>query len=242
MDTIIIPQQATGFPLVIETLEFLNKMVQDPFSALGHLVGQTTILKGVEREGVLGNYTFTDGFITYNGELLPFVGGASHNLVSIIEIVENVDYNIDIDNNEEFDNLPAYLKKYALLGESPDAVETFSFGSLKRHSTLDKHLVSLHEGSVYIGDIVGVGQSLDALVLDILFTEVPHTKYEVLGNFTLSNDEPIADDDLQWSIRNKTKTGFQLVLKQQNTDFTGVLFEYHLVSTAQSLTFLTVAG
>lgn len=235
MDKLVIPQDATGFPEVIESWEFMNGMVQMPIDGLGHLVGDKCILKGVERQGEVGNISYTDGIITYGGEIMPFIGGFEEAKVSIIVETENANYNTDINDDEVFDNLPAYERRYAKMGDIPGAVATFNFRDLRILYRMDKNLVSHHRNGVYLGNI-SPSVSRDGLIIDIVFPPVPTLTYIVLPNFRLSIGVTISDKDIDYAIRSRTTSSFELVLRTQTTDLVGVLFEYHIVSTSIGVT------
>ena len=71
-----------GFPLEQDTLEFMQKSYRPAFGAIAQLCGNKTILYGVQL--VAGSYT--DGWISYNGELIPFVGAVAAADVVITEL------------------------------------------------------------------------------------------------------------------------------------------------------------
>jgi hypothetical protein len=61
-----------GFPLEQDTLNYMQSSYDAAFQAVAMLCGNKTILSGVvNTAGVV-----SDGWISYNNELLPFIGGA----------------------------------------------------------------------------------------------------------------------------------------------------------------------
>ena len=70
-----------GFPLEQDTLDFMQSSYRTAFAAIAKLCGSKTILYGVEV--IAGNVT--DGWISYLGELIPFVGGVLGTDVVITE-------------------------------------------------------------------------------------------------------------------------------------------------------------
>lgn len=70
-----------GFPLEQDSLQFMQESYRGAFAAIAQLCGNKTILYGVESVG--GN--ITDGWIAYNGELIPFIGGVAAADVVITE-------------------------------------------------------------------------------------------------------------------------------------------------------------
>jgi hypothetical protein len=117
----------SGFPATNKTWRFISDAYSEPLSALATLAGEKTIISGVVTN--VNNFV-SNGYIVYQGEIIPFVGGNSNNNVSIIEEIENVNYNTDSNNNSVLDSQPAYRTKYATLGQIGSIV--FAFSSLKR--------------------------------------------------------------------------------------------------------------
>ena len=87
---------ATGFPGTNKTLRFIQDAFKEPLGALAQLAGNKTIITGVVVDNTNpANVVVSNGFISYNGEIIPFVGGSYANTVTIIEAFENVNYNTD---------------------------------------------------------------------------------------------------------------------------------------------------
>lgn len=100
-----------GFPLDQEVLNHMQESYVDAFKGLAALCGDKTILTGVVVDG--GNVTA--GWITYQGELIPFVGGAHAPQIVIQNLVTSAIFEDNNQHNIEF-------TKYATcgaLGEFP---------------------------------------------------------------------------------------------------------------------------
>lgn len=104
-----------GFPLEQDTLKFLQESYTAALSGVAKLCGNKTILAGVEVTGG----AVTDGWISYNGELIPFVGGSFGAEVVITESATAVTF----EDNTEHD---VYFKKTATCG----VIGEFSFSEL----------------------------------------------------------------------------------------------------------------
>jgi hypothetical protein len=74
---------ATGYPLTNDTARALNEMSKHPTEALAASLGQFTIISGVVDDGT----NLSAGYITYDGELLPFIAGASQPNIEVVEVV-----------------------------------------------------------------------------------------------------------------------------------------------------------
>lgn len=121
---------ATGFPGTNKTLRFIQDAFKEPLGALAQLAGDKTIITGVvNTAGIVSN-----GFITYNGEIIPFQGGNYAATVTIIEAFENANYNTDADNNQQLDSLPAYRTIYAMCGTG--GIDIFNFSELAPLKTI----------------------------------------------------------------------------------------------------------
>lgn len=70
-----------GFPLEQDTLKFMQDSYDAAFQAVANLCGNKTILSGV----VVAGGNVSSGWISYNNELLPFIGGAVGAQVVIAE-------------------------------------------------------------------------------------------------------------------------------------------------------------
>jgi len=131
---------ASGFPGTNKTWRFIQEAFAEPLGALAQLAGNFTIVSGVVHEIVAspsgGVIYYSDGFVSINGEILPFVGGTHQAQCTIIETVENATYDADINNDGILDNLPTYITRYVTFGSG--GVSTFNFAQLKRLKTIDE--------------------------------------------------------------------------------------------------------
>jgi hypothetical protein len=119
-----------GFPGTNKTWRFLQAALGDAISGIAGVLGDKVILSGV----VVTGDQVSSGVIIYNGELYPFEAGEVGADVSIVETVENADYKIDTNNDNLFDNLPAYITKVAKCGTG--GIVTFPFAELVRLTRL----------------------------------------------------------------------------------------------------------
>ena len=126
---------ATGFPGTNKTLRFIQDAFREPLGALAQLAGNKTIITGVVVDNTNpANVVVSNGFISYNGEIIPFVGGSYANTVTIIEAFENVNYNTDANDDTVLDSLPAYRTIYAKCGTG--GIDIFNFSELAPLKTI----------------------------------------------------------------------------------------------------------
>jgi len=65
--------ELAGYPMSQNTYDFMQQSYRNAFAAIAALLGSGTILSGVVVDTGAG--TVSDGWIVYNGELMPFIGG-----------------------------------------------------------------------------------------------------------------------------------------------------------------------
>lgn len=106
-----------GMPVTQTRLDFLQQSYLTAFGALAKLCGDKTILHGVDVAGGV----VSDGWISYNGELLPFIGGAAATKVIIVETTTPFTFADTVVHDVHFD-------RYATLG----SVGGFDFTDLTK--------------------------------------------------------------------------------------------------------------
>ncbi len=74
-----------GFPMTQYTLDFMQQSYRNALASLARLVGEAVIVAGMEESGD----TVADGWISYNGELLPFTGGPRLSTWIVEEVTED---------------------------------------------------------------------------------------------------------------------------------------------------------
>ncbi len=146
-------QNIGGFPFTKESLDFMQSSYRDAFKAIAKLCGDKTIISGVfNTAGVL-----SDGWISYNGELVAFLGGAATSGVVVQETSTNELF-------ENGNNIPVYFTKVAFCG-SP---QTFPFSDLQRLNTMREEkwnsgdVKMLQVSMAYIADnfdVTGMGMN-----------------------------------------------------------------------------------
>jgi hypothetical protein len=77
--------QSGGLWLTQDTLAFLQNGTSTILDAIAKLVGDKAVIEGVVVDGA--GTSVSDGFISYNGQILPFVGGLKTNHIDIETIV-----------------------------------------------------------------------------------------------------------------------------------------------------------
>lgn len=71
-----------GFPLTQNTMAFIQDSYNDVLEAVSRIAGQYVIISGLTQTSP---NVYTNGWITINGEIIPFEGGLGQTNVSIVE-------------------------------------------------------------------------------------------------------------------------------------------------------------
>ncbi|RFM32269.1 phage baseplate protein [Chitinophaga silvisoli] len=87
-----------GFPMTQYTLDFMQSSYHDSLAGISRLIGSGVIVSGMEE---VGN-NVADGWISYEGELLPFIGGPKQSTWIIEEITESRRFADQITRNVYF--------------------------------------------------------------------------------------------------------------------------------------------
>lgn len=125
-------QQAGGFPLETDTIDFLQKSFT-ALQSLAALGGDNLILSGC----IVAGANVSDGWVVINEEVLPFKGGALQAKVVIRESITNKNF-------ENGTNKPVYFERWAQFGTG----ETFVlFNDLVRIKDLKTFRNLPHEAS-----------------------------------------------------------------------------------------------
>lgn len=193
---------STGYPGTNDTWRAVNNAILENAEALAKLCGDKTILVGVELEG--GNYT--DGWVAFNGEILPFVGGAPQENVTVIVTEQTAEY--DADNNADTVNdiLPISQTRHIQFGTG--GVATFPFSDLKRlKSILQLSEFELPDNLVIDAAYVHTDNNFTTELLNKLLGIAAGAEVNVQADWNVVNTESDA------FIKNKP-TDLQRVLKK----------------------------
>lgn len=109
-----------GFPMTQYTLDFMQSSYREALAGLSKLVGNGVIVSGMEE---VGN-NVADGWISYNGELVPFMGGPKQTTWIVEELSESRLFADQVTRN-------VYFTRRARFGSGGNA-----YSSLQRIETL----------------------------------------------------------------------------------------------------------
>ena len=125
---------STGYPGTTESWKFVKDSYEMIADVLGKVIGTDTpiILKGMEQTGKV----LSDGYLSYQGEIYAFIGGAFTGTVVLVEEVTNVEYNTDPANSGQLESLPTYIKRYARNGTPGEGFKDIAYDDFVRLDTL----------------------------------------------------------------------------------------------------------
>lgn len=261
--------ESTGFPGTNKTWRFIQESWREPLEALAKLMGSgALIISGCEiNEGVA-----SPGYISYDGVIYYFEGGEVPitQAVVINTVVEDVEYDVDIDEDGQRDSLPGYETKTIKFGTSASIGNLDDFKRLK--TILELSEFELPNGVVIDPTYIKFTQELldklngieaqakknvqtdwnvsnsnsdaflknkpTALIKRVEYyywippdvptngcsqaftfsTPEPNIGYDVMAtieeNGVATNAELFANTSLQFSVYDKTTTGFKLFLRE----------------------------
>lgn len=156
--------QSGGFPLSAQILAAAQDAYKN-FNAYGQLAGQLAIITGCNDINV---NEVSDGFVSINGELLPFKSSTKSEFVVIVE-------SSDIRGFEDGSAKPVIYKRYVTFG---NAATQYSWSDFRRPLTLFQleDRLKIVEKAVPIGLVAIWGLPADGIPLGW----VPHTPLDGL--------------------------------------------------------------
>lgn len=226
-----------GFPFDELTLKEIQDLSVPPINALGHLVPDNSWLYGgdivylaVGEPGPGGVQStlahYLDGYIRWNGELLPFKGGMMDIVFSIVEEVQDRAFNVGTKLDPQLEDHPAYVRRWAQIGNVAGAESVNSISSLNR---APRFLSYLEKGTTFIGTVVPTFMSTSGYGGNIITISFPHlgtSNYMVLSSF-YRTDGGTANFD--FDILDRTATGFKLRLRNVSAPVGSLMYQYLIV-------------
>lgn len=104
-----------GFPFDQQTLQFIQESYSGVAEVVKNLIGDNVIVSGVVD---MGGDKLSNGWIVYNGLLVPFIGGVSYNQnFEIVESVESLRF-------EDTQLKPVIMKRFAIAAEDGIPIST----------------------------------------------------------------------------------------------------------------------
>lgn len=222
--------QLGGFPFTQATLEHMQNAYSEAINALVLLIGDKVILAGVQNVGGI----ISNGFITYNGELLPFIGGTLSSGVVIVETSSDELF-------EDGQNKGVKFTKVARLGTPA----TFNFSELKNlgtildlknaHDTLQGLFAALNygnlpgspiklKGSYNLGNVPGSDG-----FYNISIPDQPDNNYTIIGTMRGLNTNLDFDNDVSWVVGKFQNNQFQLAVREYANAAQNLVFDYLLI-------------
>ena len=192
-----------GLKFTQNRISFLQDGFLEAFSAIAKLIGNKVILCGVEESSGI----VSDGWISYNEELIRFVGGSvADNVIIVPTVATNLQYADGVARDVHFD-------KIAQCG----AVGDFPFSDLKRMDSLLLLLLTQLKGFVsYVATDVHVGDISGDKLVNIAIPDQGTADYVVSGSLVGYGPTGDTDNDVAWIAHSKTNVSFKLWVSDMN--------------------------
>jgi hypothetical protein len=227
-----------GLKVTQNRFAWMQQGMLDSFVSLAKLCGNKVILYGV----VVAAGNVSPGFISYNGELVEFVGGPVAAQVKIVEIVNSYAY---ANNTVQ----PVEIKRRAELVAAGGDFLFADLNKLPELYTINANLVALtaaftghththaevfpnaaayisYRGSKAIGDL-----GADNL-LTVTIPNQGTSDYTVVGNVVGSSTNHLLDNDVSIVVRAaRTATTFQISLREYSTNTQNVSFQFAIIKS-----------
>jgi hypothetical protein len=227
-----------GFPLTQYTLDFMQQSYRAAFAALAGLIGDKVIVQGVDEAGG----AVSDGWISYNGELIPLVGaplGATPHIIITEAKGERV-----FDNGATNE---VYITKTTTIGDAG----LFPYSDLKRIDKLKDTFQALADlinafniHTHNYADIVGkplyyISHKDSYNFPDISATDITRTiaipdqgttDYIVIGSWVGNDNNYVINNDvLPPNIYDKQTNSFKVGVREINAVAQNIRFEYIII-------------
>lgn len=223
-----------GFPFDELALAEIQEQTVPPINAIAQLIPDNSIVWGCQISNALN---ISNGFIIWDGELMPFVGGQLASQFSIINEVVTRAFNIGTDQDPQLEDHPAYIKRYAKLGAVEGAESLHSMSGLR---PAPRFLTYLKKGRRFCGTVVPqsivIGEQQVGTVINIAFDSIRISNYLVMGNFYRANTQ--SQGSFEYDVFAKTPTGFSVRIKNISEPISQLIFEY-LVIPPETSTLVT---
>lgn len=224
-----------GFPFTQGTLAFMQESYRNCLAALASLCGDKVIVTGV----VVSAGNATPGWIVYNNELIPFLGGAVTTGVVVVETSQSLVYEDNIAR-------PALFTKVAQFGQPA----TFDFSELVRLDTLKtinqtladlvadfnththsyNDLTNLPYGKIVYAATRQIGNisATDSTYIESI-PDQGNNNYLVIGTMRGNSANPALDNDISFVITAKQPDQFTICIREYEPATQDLTFEYIIV-------------
>lgn len=230
-----------GFPFDELTLQELQDQSQPYLNAIAKLVPDRSIVYGCENSSELSPdgtqmlLTRLDGFIVWDGELLPFKGGAWSEEFSIVQQTQNRTFNVGTKTDPLLEDHPAYVHRWAQVGNVVGAVSVHQLSDL---NPAPRFLNYLAKGTAYIGSVVPMFKAVNGLggsIVNVQFqTALPTSSYMVFSSFYRADG---FSADFDYDVFDKSNTGFFVRIRNISQPINTLIYQYLTVPSDLQLKF-----
>ena len=224
--------EESGFPKDRPTLKLFQESFKSPIDGvLNHFAGHRVLAGFEETDNGGGNYTVSAGLLLFNGKVYTFseYTGVKPTFIFFYENTGQFSFNVGTEAVPVYEDRDAFIDRTATTaGGGAGYVGKVFYSSILKERKLLEYFKS---GRTILGNVI---QRTEEPVYDIAFDEIPTAEYLVVGNFRPVDPNDSFTAAFSWESKNKSKTGFDLVLNQVRTDTPAnvpVFFDWILIAT-----------
>lgn len=246
--------QLGGFPFETDILNWMQE-AYSLFNLLGDVIGNYAIVSGC----VVTGSTVSDGVVYADGELYKFVGGNIQANVRILETKTQKTFENGDVKDVHFERYVTFASGTGAIPWANFVRPSTLLSLSSRLQTAEAKLATIEEGAeVNVQpDFNVTDNSLDSFIKNkpaayylmkgsynlsnpapgsetndsftINFPSVGTSNYLVVGSLVSLSVDYNDDNDVIWSIKNKTSTSFDLLTKEVEDNFQNLQFNYALI-------------
>lgn len=218
--------EESGFPKDRPTLKKFHDSFKKPITEFLRLLPGNRVLSGYEvTDNGDGTITTTEGLVVFENKIYTLAAytGVPQTKISFFETTNQGLFNVGTQDNPVYENRDFEIERTAQLGDVVGNDETAFISSFNRDRQLLEYIKS---GTAVIGLVV---ITTTAIVYEITFPEIPTNDYIVIGNFRPLDPADSLNESFDWVAKDKTTTGFKVVVSNVTSDTNTLRFDWSLV-------------
>lgn len=229
MDRFIVEE--SGFPKDRPTLQKFQEQFTVPIDKLLGILPNTMVLEGcVVTDTGGGNISVTAGLLMRNGFIytLEAYAGPNEQFVSYYENTSQATFNVGTFENPNEQPRDFKIVRTAKMGSNAGLPGYIGRQLISQWQRNQKIPLFLARGTTAVGAFAQ-RTALD-IPIAITFPEVSTASYVVIGDFRPVNPADSLNEPINWLAKNKTKTGFNLVVRPVSGSTPNLYFSYILLT------------
>lgn len=227
--------EESGFPMGRPELTELQGSFKVPIDEVISMLPGIRVLSGViETDNGDGTITITEGYMAWEGKIYTFEGytGPVQVGISLFTEVSQLSFNIGTEANPIYENRDAKVYRAVRNGNLAGNEGFIKWTSVTRGRKFMEYLTN---GSTTMGLFFS---STSETVLEVVFQEIDTSDYIVLGNFRPMDPNAPFLESFNWTAKNRTTTGFQVIVSDVGSYTPVLVFDWALLVINRSVNVL----